>query len=160
MSSDRLRAAARRSVTIAVKSLNDAVDNHGTRNEVQSLVDALDDKWKRLNEMDESVLASADDDNFDQEYDKVEQHRESVIKTISMANSYLSANQPSQTPSVAAVTTPVSLPKLVLPEFSGAYLDWRPFWSQFSAAVDQTTLPDAQKFVHLRSFFYFTLYNN
>ena len=114
---------------MAVKSLQEAVDNDCAPNAVQSLTDALEDKWKRLHELDEEVLADIDDDSFDDEYDRIEQYREDVIKTISIANSHVMARRSPQTPLVAAVTNPVSLPKLNMPEISWAYLEWRPFWS-------------------------------
>ena len=55
-------------------------------------------------------------------------------------------------PSVSSVSSTSHLPKLTLPKFDGNILMWQTFWDSFESAVHfNHTLPDVQKFSHLKS---------
>ena len=43
------------------------------------------------------------------------------------------------------------LPKLELPKFGGAILEWDPFWDQFQAGIDASEIPEVTKLVYLKS---------
>ena len=51
----------------------------------------------------------------------------------------------------ASRTIQVKLPKLQLPHFNGNILDFRTFWDNFEAHVDQQNMPVITKFSHLMS---------
>jgi hypothetical protein len=67
------------------------------------------------------------------------------------------AQTPPATPTGALTAAPprssshTGLPKLELPKFDGSFLEWRPFYDQFVAAVDHRDIPDVHKFTYLKA---------
>ena len=152
----RLRKHARQAQTRAVNALETAVQGQAFTDEVKRLRAILRTRMEKLNALDDEVLADIEEDLLEDEYKATCDYSDDAITALSNADAYLSgmssnscsASASSSTSSQASTST-VALPKLHLPIFSGDSLEWRPFWSQFEAAVHGAALPDVQKLSHL-----------
>lgn len=152
----RIRKAARQAHTRAVNALDEAVSKGQPKKEIRRLIDILRCRIQDLKVVDDILIAEEPDDTFDEEYRTICDYRDRAVSAISNADSYLDsiASEPSSVSAASMSSSSpssVNLPKLNLPSFNGEPLDWRPFWSQFKAAVHDSSLHDVQKLTHLLS---------
>ena len=150
-----MRKAARQAQTRAINSLESAIRERLPKDELRRLVEILKSKVQDLRTLDEAILAETHDESFEEEYVAIGEYRDSATSALFAANSFL-GETPSDASSASAAsfassaaTSSIALPKLQLPTFSGDSIEWRPFWSQFQAAVHETSIPDVQKLTHL-----------
>ena len=151
----RLRKVARQAHTRAVHAVEDAIGARFSSAEIRRLVDILRSREDELRTIDEALLADEPDDTLEEEYQTICEYRDRAVSARSRADSYLSDLRADSVSSIASASTfhvsSVNLPKLNLPSFSGDLLDWRPFWSQYKAAVHDSPLPEVQKLTQLIS---------
>ena len=88
-----------------------------------------------------------DDDLFE-----IEKQIRSVIYAHSLSAKKTLAGMRSATPTLAASSSGVKLPKIDVPRFNGNALSWRSFWEQFNVTIhSRTTLTDTEKMTYLQS---------
>lgn len=88
-----------------------------------------------------------DDDLFE-----IEKQIRSVIYAHSLSAKKALAGMRSATPTLAASSSGVKLPKIDVPRFNGNVLSWRSFWEQFNVTIhSRTTLTDTEKMTYLQS---------
>ena len=142
---------ARQAQTRAVNNLVEAMNGPTRHSDLKRLVEILKTRAGRLRSLDEEILANTSEEDLETEYEAVCSYEDAYIAAVSSAEERLSTSPPPSTASIdsAASNAAVSLPRLRLPSFAGDRLEWRPFWSQFEAAVHHSSLPEVQKLTHL-----------
>ena len=106
----------------------------------------------RLYSLDEIIQQTLDDDSCLTDYEESVRRREIIDKIILKAQQFLhkdkhSINSCSHSQHSTCSGSPAGfkLPQLKLPTFEGDILEFRAFWDQFSAAVDNKDLDDVVK---------------
>ena len=102
--------------------------------------DIKGDKWKR----EEELAAQTKRKQLEEEL-KFEQEK---FKRRLEPDKALAENKNSQSGSTsrAMKSTSTKLPKLVITQFSGKYMDWLKFWGQFKAEIDNSGVNSVTKF--------------
>ena len=127
--------------------------------EVLVLVDAIDEFDRRLSRFDEaqsSVELLINEEDLAQDITNSSDFRNSCKEFRLKAASLLkriegNTNFKNSTVASSDHANYVTLPKIELPHFKGDVLNWQSFWEQFSVTVDNSDLPDVQKFSYLKS---------
>ncbi len=118
------------------------------------LSDAMEEFDIRLGALDEAqsqVELELDPAQLEDDIEGAADFRESVRKPrIKAAKILKKLNQDADTKTTKG-SVDVKLPKLELPSFSGNVVEWQSFWDQFIAVIDESDLPDINKFTYLQS---------
>ena len=120
------------------------------KNKLIALKISLEDKLKKVNELDEDILAEiTDDELYDKEFDEVISVKEHCCELMVRIDECLSdatlghgRNMPpgsvtDDSVSSSSAELKVSLPKIKLEAFDGNPLNWISFWDQFKSAVHE-----------------------
>ena len=167
----KLRTAAKVRSTRASNKLRELLEQKpGSINEIE-LRDAIDQFDMRLTAIDQAQAAIEEEtsiEELDSEVEKAEEYRDKIrihrISAINYLDSLVIKPQDNQDKSdsvsqmsnhssnSAATCNPnVRLPQLTLPEFSGNVIEWQGFWDKFVAIVDNSSIPEINKFTYLQS---------
>ena len=156
MSEERARKAAKGWLTRAGKKLQDLLsvpaDNRKSEWRLEAS-SALTEFSKRLDAFDvaqTAVEAVIDEDSL---YDDIEKsglfRDEQIGHQVRLSLAVSDAQAVSESDGTQAAK--VNLPKLNLPDFDGRVDKWLYFWESFDACVNQSTIPEVQKFSYLRA---------
>ena len=159
----RRRAAARGWTTRAANALADLLQQLKSEDQdgvdlQTAVLDARRECEARLASLDEAQMTlecELDADSMESDLEAAWNFRDGIKKILLKAE--LACRPPvAAEPQEAASTASgqareVRLPKLDLPKFSGNVIEWTSFWEAFSAAVDESNLPDCSKLTYLRS---------
>lgn len=155
----RARTAARGWLTRSSKKLNTLCSGSLKDLDKAVLTDCIEEFDKRLNALDEAQcnleleLDEADLENdIEESANYRDQARGPRIKAAKLLAALLADDKDSHSSGTRSTAkADVKLPKLELPDFSGEPLEWQSFWDQFRAVIDESDLPDVNKFTYLRS---------
>ena len=91
MSNDNLkkRSGARRSVTVAIRNLQQLIDDNRPSQEIRIAMEMLGKKGDRLEEVTVTCLQEVDESDYDQAYDEAESYRDSIDQIQSAARIHL-----------------------------------------------------------------------
>ena len=165
----RGRAASRTWLKRSIAKIEKLIDIECDE-EVRSALTELDMRISTVDSFQEKIELVIDDIELEANVEEAAEVRdiamEARLKAVRMlkkmstcvGNSTESGDLP--TGQSTTVSTPLSsgtagqnarLPKLELPKFGGAILEWDSFWDQFQAGIDFSELPEVTKLVYLKS---------
>jgi len=163
----RSRAAYRRHLKSTEEEIEGVLSDFDltNRSKLVALKTSHEDKLKRINLLDDEILAALKDEEYDAEFDDAmlaKEHCYEVLVRIDNCLSEASATRNigeraasvsgDSITSSAAAEVKVLLPKIKLEAFDGNPLNWISFWDQFKSAVhERAELSNINKFSHLRS---------
>ena len=152
----KARVGARVWVTKIGNQLKDLLTKEDLEKKTLSLL--YQDFRGRVNKLDaiqDEVETLVDEADLENEIENAVVYREDKVrKVILSVEKKLKQLQDldEDNDSIGSTSLPEArLPKLELPVFTGNVKEWREFWDQFSAIVDNTELPAVSKFTYLRS---------
>ncbi|XP_055615032.1 uncharacterized protein LOC129761339 [Toxorhynchites rutilus septentrionalis] len=138
-----------------VENYNADTDFH----QLQARIGKLDEKWSEFESVQGEIEEMEEDETNMETHEQVRAEFEELYFKVKAG---LKSKLPPSTPS-STTTTPtrdknvgscsgIRLPKISLPEFSGEYDKWLPFFDTFRSLIhDNTDLNLIQKFHHLRA---------
>ena len=148
-----------------IKTLLDNFDHHSNENVIKltGLRNQYQNRLSSVKELDESILNSAEPENYENEYINSEEYYNfsyellaniKFILGLNRAPSNLDPNNSTYNCSIISSSVPSSprLPKLEITKFDGKILSWQKFWDQYNLAIhSKESLSEIDKFGYLRS---------
>ena len=155
-SSRKKRVAARGWLTRAIKRLDEVLHNEDSeRIDIEEALGELNKRVDNLEEIQAAVemfIAKEEELEVDmgeagEYFDKASQLKVRANKKLSklVDNDSMSVSSHSGSNQVA------KLPKIQLPKFRGDITQFKEFWDQFSATIDESEIPVVTKFTYLKS---------
>ena len=120
---------------------------------INVLVDTVKEKSTRLEVLNSAFIeeiSDQDDRVIEKEFEKIEEYRDKVTSCLADAKFLLNSSVNTTSVSSNSNSSSLKLPKLQLPVFSGDVLLWQEFHESFSAAVDNSSISDVEKFQYLK----------
>ena len=170
----RKRASSRRTATILIHKVEEALRKGSDGDEWKKLEhfrDELEERRTELKRLDEEILDTlledAEEEEINKENDETNEYREKIGCTIlAIKDSLLATSQGkwSRTNSLESLSSltstkggtkkvQVKLPKFNLRPFSGKIHEWQEFWDGFNSAVHQNEdLANVEKLNYLKGF--------
>ena len=152
------RTAARGWVTRASRGLEEVLrDPDVSEVMLEDAIETFDKRLASLDEIQEDFEVFIEVGDMEAEVDAAYEFRKNSRKPRQEAVKRLAQMRKQDGGDTTSTTSNVSspesatLPKLDLPTFGGAVLEWPSFWEQFQAVVDSSHMPEITKFSYLLS---------
>ena len=111
---------------------------------------SLEEKSMTIQRLDETILESVKEKDYDQEIETSGEFSEAVFSCLAKIETCLQTRQSSSDQSPRETKSAPKLPKLTLKSFDGDPANWQSFWDCYKTSVYESKISDIDKFNYLK----------